>query len=93
MKTPLLLALLGTLAGCAGLNGPVAGDASVQRLVAEDDQIRIDELRVRGQTQRITVSPKGGSAPAYDIVTPAAGSDPSKSRDGAGQSVWQVLTF
>jgi hypothetical protein len=93
MKTVLLPVALGLLAGCAGLKGPTAGEPNVQHLVAEDDQVRIDELRVRGQTQRITVSPKGSDAPSYQIVTPAGGSDPSKGRDGAGQSVWQLLTF
>ena len=88
---------LGLLAGCA--NGPLrdaaaqAGAPAVQNLVKEDDQVRITELRVRGQTQRITVDPKDSGAPRYQITPAAGGSDPSKARDGTGQRVWPVLSF
>lgn len=96
MKTLLqvgLPALMTLLTGCAGLAGPKPTEPQVQRLVAEDDQVRIEELRVRGQTQRITVNPKGTGARPYEIHTAPAGSDPSKGREGVGQSVWPVLTF
>ena len=88
--------LLTLLVGCAsqplrGLADPV--EPLVQNLVSEDDQVRITELRVRGQTQRISVQPKGNAAPAYEVNPPAAGSDPSKARDGAGQRVWPLLRF
>ena len=88
--------LLSLLAGCAGQ--PLRGLADpgaplVQNLVSEDDRIRITELRVRGQTQRITVQPKDSVAPAYEINPPAAGSDPSKARDGSGQRVWRLFSF
>ncbi len=82
--------------GCASAPMPAGnlpGEPMVQRRVAEDDQARITELRVRGQTQRIVVDPKGGAAPGYEINPPAPGSDPSKARDGAGQRVWPVLRF
>lgn len=85
------------LGGCA--NGPLrdaaahAGAPVVQSLVNEDDQVRITELRVRGQTQRITVDPKDSGAPSYQITPAAGGSDPSKARDGTGQRVWPVLSF
>jgi hypothetical protein len=94
---PALALGLSLLAGCA--NGPLrdaaahAGAPAVQNLVREDDQVRITELRVRGQTQRITVDPKDSSAPRYEITPSAGGSDPSKARDGAGQRVWPVLSF
>ena len=84
------------LGGCASApapSGTLPGEPVVQRRVAEDDQVRITELRVRGQTQRITVDPKGGNTPGYEINLPAPGGDPSKARDGAGQRVWPVLTF
>ena len=96
MKTLLqatLLALLATLTGCAGLAGSQRSEPRVQHLVAEDDKVRIEELRVRGQTQRITVNPKGEGARPYEIHTAPAGSDPSKGREGVGQSLWPVLTF
>ena len=85
------LSALGLLAGCAGPAG--TGQISVQRLVSEDDQVRIEELRVRGQTQRLSVQSKGTGAPGYDILPPAAGQDLSKSRDATGQRVWPVLSF
>jgi hypothetical protein len=96
MKTLLqatLLSWLLALAGCAGLAGHQPAEPRLQQLVAEDDQVRIDELRVRGQTQRITVNPKGEGARPYEIRTAPAGSDPSKGREGVGQSLWPLLTF
>ena len=96
MKTLLLVSLLASLAvlaGCANLAGAKSTEPRVQQLVAEDDQVRIEELRVRGQTRRITVNPKGEGARPYQIHTAPAGSDPSKGREGVGQSVWPVLTF
>ncbi len=87
------IACVSMLAGCAGLAPRAAGDAAVQRLVSEDDQVRITELRVRGQTQRISVDPKDSAAPRYEITPQAAGSDPSAARTGAGQRVWTVLSF
>ena len=65
----------------------------MQRLVSEDDQVRITELRVRGQTQRISVDTKNSVAPRYEITPQAAGSDPSAAKSGAGQRVWTVLSF
>ncbi len=96
MKTLCLLALTGLSAfslftGCASLPG--TAQAGVQRLVSEDDQVRIEELRVRGQTLRLSVQSKGTGAPGYDILPPAAGQDLSKSRDATGQRVWPVLSF
>jgi len=94
MKLPCALSLLSlALTGCAGLAPRQAPDAAVQRLVQEDDQVRITELRVRGQTQQITVDNKGSTAPAYQITPPAAGSDPSAAKGSAGQRVWTVLSF
>lgn len=93
MKTLLLAALISLLVGCAGLVGPKAVEPRVRQLVTEDDQVRIEELRVRGQTQRITVNPKGEGARSYQIHTSPAGSDPSKGREGVGQSLWQILSF
>lgn len=93
MKTLLFAVSMCLLVGCAGLVDPKAVEPRVQQLVAEDDKVRIEELRVRGQTQRITVNPKGEGARPYEIHTAPAGSDPSKGREGVGQSVWPVLTF
>lgn len=89
------------LAGCAALPA-LAQQATplepkVQRIVVEDDNARIEELRVRGQTQRIVIKPKIGNARPYEIV-PADGArdlsaGPDASRGAAGQRVWNVLSF
>lgn len=84
------LALVALLSGCAGLHAPTDAEPAVQRLVAEDDQVRVDELRVRGQTQRLAVQPKGG-ARGYEIIPAPGGQDPSARRDSqgaTGQRVW-----
>ena len=79
------------LAGCAG--GRTAIEANSQRLVAEDDQVRIEELRVRGQTQALTVQPKAPGAPRYEILPTPAGEANAPGRGAAGQRVWPVLSF
>ncbi len=57
---------------------------------------RIEELRVRGQVQRVRVQPPG-TARAYEIQLLDAGRDSgAKSgpgRGGEGQRVWPVLSF
>lgn len=51
----------------------------VQRIVVEDAGSRVDELRVGGQTQSITVQPKTGTPlPAYEVRA----SDGARSRPG-----------
>jgi hypothetical protein len=70
------------------------GEPSVQHSVAEDQQVRIEELRVRGQVQRVVVQPKGAGMKPYEIVTGDASHDPSNASRGAvGQRVWNVLGF
>ncbi len=61
--------------------------------VIEDDQIRIEETRVRGQLQRVTVAPKGSTLRPYEINVGTAGRDPSQDKSAAGQRVWSVLRF
>jgi hypothetical protein len=61
--------------------------------VIEDDQIRIEETRVRGQLQRIAVAPKGSPMRPYEINVGAGGRDPSQDKSAAGQRVWSVLRF
>lgn len=91
----LLLAVgLCTVSGCA-LRPPPAGrgEPQVANYHAEDDHVRIDELRVRGQVTRISVSPKVEGLGKYEVLPPSGGQDPSLHRDAAGQLVWNVLTF
>jgi hypothetical protein len=98
------LALLCALSPLAGADE--AGDApptglrsepKVEHTVIEDEGARIEELRVRGQTQRISVTPKGAIKQGYEII-PADGArdmseSASSSRGAAGKRVWRVLTF
>lgn len=52
----------------------------VERIRVEDGATLIDEVRYAGQTQSITVQPKGG-ARAYEV------------QPGSGQRAWNVLNF
>ena len=64
-------------------------------VVTEDESTRIEEVRVHGQTVKVTVQPK--NAPSYEIIvgdashelSPGAGS----TRGAIGKSVWHVLDF
>jgi hypothetical protein len=68
----------------------------VQRTVIEGKTVHIEELRVRGQLQKVTVSPKGGGA-SYEILTESGSRDllpsPSNSLGASGQRVWNVFHF
>lgn len=76
---------------------PRTAEPKVQHIVVEDEGTRIEELRVRGQTQRIVVTPKVGTKKSYEII-PADGSremfdGANTSRGAAGKRVWNVLNF
>ena len=71
-------------------------EPAAQRIVVEDAGARIEELRVRGQTQRIVVKPR--RAAEYEVVPANAGRDPSQNRangqpGAGGQRVWNLLKF
>ncbi|MBT9490235.1 MAG: hypothetical protein IV093_22245 [Rubrivivax sp.] len=74
-----------------------APEPAVQRTVQEDDNVRIDELRVRGVTQRIVVRPKAGgqgaALPEYQILPAEPGRDSAQDRRAAGQRVWRLFSF
>jgi hypothetical protein len=63
------------------------------RRVIEDDQVRIEELRVRGQLRRVTVQSKVEGAREYEIIVGHGGRDPSQDRGNAGRSAWRILGF
>lgn len=69
------------------------GEPKVEHLVSEDERVRIDELRVRGLTRRLTVQPKLPGAPAYAIGPDADGRDSSQDRRTEGRALWQLLSF
>jgi hypothetical protein len=91
------LALPATATALAADAPSRGGEPVVQRIVQEDANVRVEELRVRGETQRVVVRPKAASAPAYEIVTGATGRDPGGAGEGrrgaVGQRVWNVFGF
>jgi hypothetical protein len=70
-------------------------EPNVQHVVVEDEGVRVEELRVRGQTQRIHVQPRKGAA--YEVVPESGARDmsagPGSSRGAVGQRVWNVFNF
>ena len=72
-------------------------DKAGQRIRTEDAGTRIDEVRIGGETQSITVQPKTGvNVPAYEVrpSDSAKSSAPSSSSsDTNGARVWNVLKF
>jgi hypothetical protein len=68
----------------------------IERIHVEDAGNRIDELRVGGQTQNVTVQPKA-NVPAYELQpSDLARSRPADSREGFSgrkQRVWNVFGF
>lgn len=105
-KSPLSASALALLSLCtagaclAQSPAPAAEQAvekKIERIRVEDSGSRIDELRVGGETQSITVSPKGGM-PAYEVLpasanrAPSAGDRNSASGSG-GTRVWKIFGF
>jgi hypothetical protein len=96
LKNCLLLVI--AIAARTALAVPAADPApepQVKQSVIEDDNARIEELRVRGQTQKITVKPK--NAPEYEILMGDGSRElspgPGSTRAAAGQRVWRLLDF
>ena len=75
---------------------PKGGEPVIKRTVIEDKSAHIEELRVRGRLQKVTVDPKG-SAPGYEIIVGGGehefseGKNPT--RGAVGQRVWNVFRF
>jgi hypothetical protein len=94
MRALLALIALATVAPLAAAQVPSKAEPEIKRTVVEDDKVRIEELRVRGQVQRITVSPKASGVRPYEIVPPDAGRDASQPSKGlSGQRLWSVFSF
>jgi hypothetical protein len=99
----LLLLALATLVNAqtrdttAAAGPTVIPQKAIERIRTEDAGSRIDEVRVGGETQSITVQPKTGSnLPAYEVLPSSntKGSAPGSSSGGtAGSRVWNVLKF
>lgn len=72
-------------------------DRRIEHIHIEDKGARIDELRVGGETQSITVAPKGGM-PAYEVLPSSSNQGPangqrSSSATSGGTRVWKILGF
>ncbi len=104
----MLFALLGVAdtalaqvpAPAAGPSEPLDGrqNQKIERIRHEDAGSRIDEVRVGGQTQSITVQPKMEGMPAYEIQPGSMiRGRPRDAREGmdntGGQRSWNVLRF
>ena len=88
VSVALLLPLLGQTQDAVRGGEPV-----VERKVIEDDGVRIEELRVRGQTQRIVVHSKLAGARPNEVLPANGGRDLSQDKRAIGQRVWSVLSF
>ncbi len=70
------------------------GEAAVQRNVDEDEHVRIEEVRVRGESRSIVVKPKTAGAKEYEIEPSTGANDPSqRNRRAAGERVWRLFSF
>ena len=67
----------------------------IERIRIEDEGSRVDELRVGGETKQITVQPKVGNLPAYEVQPANAGRDGHiQGQDGTnGRRTWKALQF
>jgi hypothetical protein len=61
--------------------------------VIEDDNVRIEEAKVHGQTQRVTVHLKDSAGKDYEIIVPPGGKDLSQDRGTTGQRAWLLFSF
>ncbi len=97
MKTLIAALLLAPVAALAApaADKPAPADAAVEHRVTEDDKVRIEEVRLRGQTQSITVTSKlrGWKGSQYEVVPPTGARDPSQAGHSNGQRVWHLLNF
>lgn len=94
LAVPLLLA-----ASCVGALADPPPEPKVEKTVAEDDQVRIEELKVRGETKKVTVKNKNSKAPDYEIIVNDAGRESAGGtgtglpKSGSGTRVWRILNF
>ena len=74
---------------------PGRPDPSIERIRTQDAGSRIDELRVGGETQSITVQP-AADMPAYEVRPMDAsrnGSGAASDKGSAGARFWNILKF
>jgi len=80
----------------AAAESPRGGEPRIERIVIDDGRARIEELRVRGALQKVTVEPRG-RFPNYEIITGDGSRDlgegANTSRGATGKRVWNVFQF
>jgi hypothetical protein len=79
-------------------SAPRVPEPNVRQTVIEDDHVRVEELRVRGEVRRIVVRTQGNQPGSTYEIAPADGardlsSGPVSARGVAGRSLWTVLSF
>lgn len=78
-------------------SAPDKNEPNVRHSVIEDKGAKIDELVVRGQVQRVVVTPKVGTGKSYEIIVNRSGRDTTQGTVGGdsaiGKRVWSVLAF
>ncbi len=83
--------------GPASSVGSTPGEPNVKYTIIEDEGSRIEETKVRGTTQRVTVTPKVGTGRSYEIIMGDGSRDltfgANTSRGAAGQRVWNIFQF
>ena len=76
---------------------PATKEQRVERIEVEDAGSRVNELRVGGQTRTISVQPKTGNMPSYEVQSPEGTGNRTGSQNGAETNtaprVWNVLKF
>ncbi len=82
-----------SLPPAAAASAAALADTGLQKRVIEDDAVRIEEIRLRGQPQRITVQSKLRGAKAYEILVGPGGKDPSQNHGAANQRAWSLFDF
>jgi len=70
-----------------------ASAAGTGKRVVEDDKVRIEETRLRGQTQSVTVHSKLPGVRDYEVIMPPLGKDPSQDKGAAGKRTWSLFGF
>ena len=91
----LVLAAAAAAAPTPAPAGRAGAEPAVEHRVVEDEQNRIEELKVRGETRRVVVSPKREGVKPYEITPPSGATDTSQQgrRGGAGERVWRLFSF
>ncbi len=71
----------------------IATQGAIDKRVIEDGKVRIEEVRVRGQTQSVTVTSKLPGVKAYEVIQAPLGKDPSQDKGAAGKRTWSLFDF